>query len=239
MADVRAALTANAAQGITDEAGLAPAQAIPVEGAPARAEPAPEAAAEPADVEDLGDVRTDLGDCTRCGLCAGRRNIVFGVGDPQADLMVVGEAPGYHEDQRGEPFVGAAGEMLDKMLANVLGLPRAQVYIANVVKCRPPDNRNPDPQEIATCLPFLRRQIAAIEPKVILVLGSVAFRALLDTSQGITRSRGRWHELDGVPVMPTFHPAYLLRKPQDKRLTFEDLKSVRARYDTLGGRRSG
>ena len=186
----------------------------------------------------LARVREDLGDCRRCNLAKGRKQIVFGVGAPEADLVVVGEGPGYHEDQRGEPFVGPAGEMLDKMLANVLGLPREQVYILNVVKCRPPKNRNPLPDEVAACRPFLQGQLDAIQPKVLLVLGSVAFRTLFDTDEGIMRNRGRWRELGGVPVMPTLHPAYLLRNPADKRLSFEDLKAVRRRYDELGGRRS-
>lgn len=200
------------------------------------AEPALFAPATPV-VESLAGVRADLGDCRRCGLCEGRRNIVFGVGDPSADLMVIGEAPGFNEDQQGEPFVGEAGSMLDNMLVHVLGLSRQQVYIANVVKCRPPNNRNPAPPEIASCMPFLHRQIRAIQPRVMLVLGSVAFKSLFDTSEGITRSRGSWRTFQDIPVMPTFHPAYLLRKPQDKRLTFQDLKQVRARYDALGGRR--
>jgi DNA polymerase len=145
--------------------------------------------------------------------------------------MVIGEGPGETEDQRGEPFVGPAGEMLDKMLERVVGRPRANVYIANVVKCRPPANRNPLPDEVATCLPYLRRQIRAVSPKAILVLGSVAARSLLGTEEGITRLRGRWTQVDGVPVMPTFHPAYLLRKPEDKRFTFDDLKELRRRLD--------
>jgi len=185
----------------------------------------------------LAAIRQDLGDCTRCGLHRGRKQIVFGVGDPDADLVVCGEAPGYHEDQRGEPFVGPAGEMLDKMLRHVIGLERSEVYILNIVKCRPPKNRNPLPDEVGACTPFLERQIQSIAPKVILVLGSVAFRSLLGVEQGIKRNRGRWREVHGVPVMPTFHPAYLLRQPGDKRLTFEDLKDLRRRYDALGGRR--
>lgn len=166
---------------------------------------------------------------------------MFGVGDPDADLVVVGEAPGYHEDQQGEPFVGPAGQMLDKMLENVLGLRRNQVYILNVVKCRPPKNRNPLPDEVDACRPFLDGQLAAIAPKVILVLGSVAYRAMFRSDAGIKRSRGRWHEHAGAdgptPAMPTFHPAYLLRTPEDKKFTFDDLKAVRQRYDALGGRR--
>lgn len=184
----------------------------------------------------LAGVREAMGDCTRCGLHQGRTQIVFGVGSEDADLVVVGEAPGFHEDQKGEPFVGPAGDMLDRMLVNVLGLERDEVYILNIVKCRPPENRNPGPDEVAACAPFLRQQLDVIQPRVLLVLGSVAFKALFDTSEGITRARGTWKDWNGVPVMPTFHPAYLLRKPGDKRLTFDDLKQVRARYDSLTGR---
>lgn len=188
-------------------------------------------------------VREDLGDCRRCGLCRGRRNIVFGVGDPSADLVVIGEGPGEQEDLRGEPFVGPAGQMLDKMLENVLGLPRNKVYILNVVKCRPPGNRDPKPEEVAACRPFMDAQIRALQPKVGLVLGSVAFKTLFQTNQGIMRNRGRWKPWNdpaselSFPVMPTFHPAYLLRTPAEKRKTFEDLKELRARYDGLSGRR--
>lgn len=183
----------------------------------------------------LADVRAELGDCRRCALSQNRRNIVFGVGSEGADLLIIGEAPGYHEDQSGEPFVGPAGQMLDKMLENVLGLQRAHVYIANVVKCRPPKNRNPLPDEVASCRVFLEAQFDAIQPKVVLVLGSVALKTLFDTHEGIKRCRGKWMEWRGVPVMPTFHPAYLLRNSEDKRLTFHDLKALRARYDSLSG----
>jgi len=185
----------------------------------------------------LQDVRAELGDCRRCELGSHRGTLVFGVGDPEADLMVIGEGPGEEEDRRGEPFVGPAGQMLDKMLQHVIGLPRSAVYITNVVKCRPPRNRNPSPRETAACAPFLAAQIAAVAPRVCLVLGSVAFKALFQTDQGITRARGTWRELQGIPVMSTFHPAYLLREPKKKRETFEDLKELRTRYDALGGRR--
>ncbi|MFT4627283.1 MAG: uracil-DNA glycosylase family 4 [Myxococcota bacterium] len=195
-------------------------------------------AAPPTGAEALRAIREDIGDCRRCALSKGRRNIVFGVGDPEADLVVIGEAPGYHEDRRGEPFVGAAGEMLDKMLVNVLGLERSSTYILNVVKCRPPNNRDPEPSEVSRCRPFLERQLDALQPKVVLVLGSVALRTLFDDPRArITRERGQWREYRGVPVLPTFHPAYLLRQPQDKRQTFADLKALRTRYDELGGRR--
>lgn len=198
--------------------------------ASARAEGIPKA-------QQLATVREELGDCRRCTLCKERRNIVFGVGDPDADLVVVGEAPGYHEDQQAEPFVGPAGQMLDKMLENVLGLRREQVYILNVVKCRPPKNRNPLPDEVESCRPFLDAQLGAIRPKLMLVLGSVAYKTLFRTEEGITRQRGRWHTYGESPVMPTFHPAYLLRTPADKKYTFDDLKILRERYDGLGGRR--
>lgn len=192
---------------------------------------------------DSGDlalerVQTDLGDCRRCNLFKGRRSIVFGVGSGQADLLIIGEAPGFHEDRTGEPFVGDAGQMLDKMLVNVLGLQRSETYICNIVKCRPPDNRNPLPDEVDACMPFLLRQVQAVSPKVILVLGGVALKTLFATDQGIMQNRGKWREYRGIPVMPTLHPAYLLRNPEAKRKVFEDLQQCRARYDELGGRRS-
>jgi uracil-DNA glycosylase family 4 len=184
-------------------------------------------------IETLEDVRAALGDCRRCGLCEGRTRIVFGAGRSDADLMIIGEAPGFNEDQTGEPFVGAAGEMLDKMLLHVLGLRRDQVYITNVVKCRPPDNRNPHPTEVLACQPFLMRQIATVKPRIILILGSVAYRNLFQTTEGILRARGRWLDFEGVPVMPTLHPAYLLRTPEHKRLVFEDLKELKVRLEAL------
>ncbi len=185
----------------------------------------------------LARVREVMGDCQRCGLCQGRRSLVFGVGDPEADLLICGEGPGEREDREGVPCVGPAGQMLDRMLENVLGLAREQVYILNVVKCRPPGNRTPLPEEIAACAPFLEAQIQAIQPKIILSLGRPATQTLLKTGRGIKAMRGQWQRLGDLPVMPTFHPAYLLRQARDKRLTFEDLKAVRQRYDELGGRR--
>ena len=187
--------------------------------------------------DGLRATREDLGDCRRCRLCTQRQTLVFGVGAADADLMVIGEAPGRQEDMRGEPFVGPSGQMLDKMLANVIGVPRENTYITNTVKCRPPNDRNPELDEVEACHPYLMRQIQAVQPKVILVLGTVAFQILFRTNAGITRNRGRWRAFEGIPVMPTFHPAYLLRKPENKRLTFEDLKAVRGKYDELGGRR--
>lgn len=237
-----AAPAAPSAAGVAAAArvGSAAAEGPPVAAAPGPApDPAP-APPEPPPIlagppEPLDAIRADLGDCRRCGLCEARTHLVFGVGDPGARLMVIGEAPGFHEDQRGEPFVGPAGEMLDRMLLNVLGLPREAVYIANVVKCRPPDNRNPQPTEIATCLPFLRRQVRSVAPSLLLVLGSVAHRGLFGTAEGITRARGQWRSFDGIPAMSTFHPAYLLRTPEHKRLTFDDLRALRARYEAVVG----
>lgn len=187
-------------------------------------------AAGPAD--ELAAIRTEIGDCTRCKLCAGRTQVVFGVGDPGARLLFVGEGPGADEDRQGEPFVGRAGRKLNEMI-RAIGLERSQVYIANVVKCRPPDNRTPEPDEVATCAPFLFRQIEAIRPKVIVTLGAPAARTLLGTREGITKIRGRWGEFRGIPVMPTFHPAYLLRAytVENRRAVFEDLKAARSRVD--------
>ena len=180
----------------------------------------------------LAALREEIGDCTRCKLCHGRTQIVFGVGNPRARLMFVGEGPGAEEDARGEPFVGRAGQKLNEMIRSI-GLTREEVYIANVVKCRPPENRTPEPDETATCSPFLFRQIEAIDPKVIVALGSPAAKTLLGTKTGITALRGNWGRFRGIPVMPTFHPAYLLRAytVENRRLVFEDLKAARSRMD--------
>jgi uracil-DNA glycosylase len=166
--------------------------------------------------------------CDRCKLhTLGRRQVVFGVGSPQADLMFVGEAPGADEDLQGEPFVGRAGQLLTKII-EAIGLARDQVYIANVIKCRPPGNRNPEPDEVERCEPFLFRQIDAIQPKVIVALGKFAAQSLLKTTEPITRLRGRVYNYRGAQLIPTFHPAYLLRNPSSKREVWEDMKKVRA-----------
>jgi DNA polymerase len=180
----------------------------------------------------LERVREELGECTRCKLHAGRTKIVFGVGDPGARLMFVGEGPGAEEDLRGEPFVGRAGQKLDEMI-KAIGLTREQVYIANVVKCRPPGNRDPEPDEVATCSPFLLRQIEVIRPRVIVTLGLPAARTLLGLRGGIGAARGHWHSFRGIPVMPTFHPAYLLRAytKENRRKVWEDLQAARAKLD--------
>ena len=180
-------------------------------------------------LEALTAIRLDIGDCTRCALHAlGRRQVVFGTGNPDADLMFVGEAPGADEDAQGEPFVGRAGQLLTKII-EAIGLSRSDVYIANVIKCRPPGNRNPEPAEVSTCEPFLLRQIQAIRPKVIVALGTFAAQTLLQSDTPISRLRGRVHEFrDGIKLIPTFHPAFLLRSPDRKRDVWEDMKIVRA-----------
>jgi len=174
----------------------------------------------------LEALRDEIGECTRCRLHERRTKIVFGEGDPRARLMFVGEGPGAEEDLSGRPFVGRAGQLLDKII-EAIGMRREDVYIANIVKCRPPGNRTPEHDEVATCEPFLFRQIALIEPEVIVALGSPAFQRLLNTREPITRARGQWREWKGIKVMPTFHPAYLLRSPDKKRETWDDMKKVR------------
>jgi uracil-DNA glycosylase family 4 len=179
-------------------------------------------------VEALQAIRDDIGDCTRCKLhTQGRKQIVFGVGNPNANLMFVGEAPGAEEDVQGIPFVGRAGQLLTKII-EAIGLQRDDVYIANVIKCRPPGNRNPDPDEVDTCEPFLFRQIDSIKPKVIVALGTFAAKALLKTQDPISRLRGREFDYRGATLIPTFHPAFLLRSPERKRDVWEDMKKVRA-----------
>ena len=175
--------------------------------------------------EPLLAIRRELGDCTRCKLAGGRTHLVFGVGNPTAELMFVGEGPGAEEDQQGEPFVGRAGQLLTKMI-EAMGFRRDEVYIANVVKCRPPENRNPEPDEIEPCEPFLRAQIVAIGPRIIVALGKFAAQTLLRDQTPISRLRGGWREYEGVRLMPTFHPAYLLRSPGEKAKAWEDLKLV-------------
>jgi DNA polymerase len=175
----------------------------------------------------LAAIREDIGDCTRCKLHGlGRRQIVFGVGNPSAELMFVGEAPGADEDIQGEPFVGRAGQLLTKII-EAIGLQRADVFIANVIKCRPPQNRNPEPDEVDSCEPFLFRQIDVVRPKVIVALGTFAARTLLRTLDPISRLRGRVYDYRGARLVPTFHPAYLLRNPASKREVWEDMKLVR------------
>jgi uracil-DNA glycosylase len=175
--------------------------------------------------EALLAIRRDLGSCTRCRLHAGRTHLVFGVGNPRAELVFVGEGPGGDEDLQGEPFVGRAGQLLTRMI-EAMGFARSEVYIANVVKCRPPANRDPEPDEIEACEPFLKAQIAAIRPRVVVALGRFAVQTLLRDTTPISRQRGRWREYEGVKLMPTFHPAYLLRNPAEKKPAWDDLQLV-------------
>ena len=169
--------------------------------------------------------RNSLINCKRCKLCENRTQIVFGCGDPKARVVFVGEGPGADEDAQGVPFVGRAGQLLTKMI-NAMGLSREQVYICNVVKCRPPQNRNPEPDEIAACEPFLKQQLDLIKPQVIVGLGRYACQTLLQQSTPIAKIRGAWHEYQGIKFMPTFHPAYLLRNPPAKKFVWEDLQAV-------------
>ena len=213
--------------------------------APAAGELTPDDGAKPSPIDLLSDrpdmpegldapaalewVRREwVGDCTRCKLHTGRTELVFGVGDPGARLMFVGEGPGRDEDLRGEPFVGRAGQLLTKII-EAIGLRREQTYIANVVKCRPPQNRNPEPDEVAACRGFLDAQVELIAPEVLVLLGKFAAQTLLDDKRTIGRLRGQWHEVAGVSAMVTWHPAYLLRNPAAKGDTWADMKQVRDR----------
>jgi DNA polymerase len=181
--------------------------------------------------ESLEDIQKDIGsECSRCELCEKRTQVVNSVGSATADLMIIGEAPGADEDEQGKPFVGRAGKLLTKILEAV-GFERDDVFIGNINRCRPPANRQPTPEESATCKPFLLREIASVKPKVIVVLGNTATKNLLQTKTGITQLRGNFAEFEGVKVMPTFHPAYLLRDPRKKREVWDDMKKVRAFLD--------
>jgi DNA polymerase len=185
--------------------------------------PSPSPAAEDRTLEDI---RTDVGECTRCKLHRSRTTIVFGEGDPRARIMFVGEGPGAEEDAQGRPFVGRAGQLLNRMI-EAMGFRREDVYITNVVMCRPPNNRTPEPDEIATCEPFLFRKIRVIKPDVVVALGAIAAQSLLGTKAPIGQIRGRFFDAHGTKVLPTFHPAFLLRAPERKREAWEDLKKVR------------
>jgi DNA polymerase len=202
---------------------LSPVSSEPkvVESAPPRPE---SAVSDP--VQALKIIREDLGDCTRCVLHKqGRKQIVFGVGNPNADLMFVGEAPGADEDLQGEPFVGRAGQLLNNMI-KAMGLQREQVYIANIIKCRPPGNRTPERQECETCSPFLMRQIEVVKPKAIVALGAVAAKTLLAINSSMAELRGRWYDFRGTKLAVTYHPAFLLRDPRQKKETWKDLQMV-------------
>jgi DNA polymerase len=187
---------------------------------------------DPSSFSTMGELHDAFAGCQRCVLGGARTNFVFGVGNPNAKLLLIGEAPGREEDLQGEPFVGAAGQLLDKILAAV-GFRREEVYIANILKCRPPGNRNPEPIEIASCSPILARQIELIRPMIICTLGSFAAKTILGAKEGISRLRGRIHYYRGIPVVPTFHPAALLRNPSWKKPTWEDVQLLRREYDRL------
>jgi uracil-DNA glycosylase family 4 len=208
-----------------------PAASSPAPGETVAAEPESAPVAAGGAAANLAAVRAELGECTRCALHAGRTNIVFGDGNPDADLLFVGEGPGEQEDRQGLPFVGRAGELLTQMIEKGLEIPRSSVYICNIVKCRPPGNRNPLPDEVASCSPFLTAQIAAVKPKVIVSLGKPAASLLLGREVAITRIRGTWHEYRGIALMPTLHPAYVLRQytAENRKNVWSDLKAALAR----------
>lgn len=187
--------------------------------------PTPSPAEPPEATITLDDIRAELGDCRRCPLCETRNNLVFGEGDPHADLVFVGEAPGQQEDIKGTPFVGRAGQLLTRII-EAMGLTRNDVYICNILKCRPPGNRNPRPDEIRLCEPFLIRQLRAIEPRVICALGTFAAHTLLDTKTPISLLRGKFHTYQGIKLMPTYHPAYLLRNPNEKKRVWSDVQMI-------------
>jgi DNA polymerase len=178
-------------------------------------------------VMTLDSIRSEIGDCQRCKLAPTRTNIVFGSGNPKAELVFVGEAPGYDEDQQGLPFVGRAGQLLTKIIESI-NLKREDVYICNVLKCRPPENRNPEADEVGSCNPFLRKQLAVIRPKIVCCLGTFAAQTVLQTAAPISRLRGKFIDMDGIRIIATFHPAYLLRSPEKKREVWEDMKQIRA-----------
>lgn len=179
----------------------------------------------------LDDIRQELGACTRCRLHEGRNHLVFGEGNPHARLVFVGEGPGRDEDLQGRPFVGRAGELLTRII-EAIDLTREKVYIANIVKCRPPNNRDPRPDEIQTCLPFLLKQLEAIKPQIICCLGTFAAQTLLETEEKISALRGHFYPFHGVKLMPTYHPAFLLRNPHFKRAVWEDMKAIREEYNS-------
>ncbi|MEK6288706.1 MAG: uracil-DNA glycosylase [Acidobacteriota bacterium] len=218
----------------TEQAGLFGEIAVAGQQGNSRLRPAVLPALESRDLS-LEAIREDIGDCRRCKLHEHRRTIVFGEGDPKARLVFIGEGPGAEEDASGRPFVGRAGQLLDKIIA-AIGLKREDVYIANIVKCRPPGNRTPERDEVDTCEPFLFRQLAFIQPDVIVALGSPAFQCLMKTREPITRARGEWREWNGIKLMPTFHPAFLLRSPDKKREVWEDMKKVRDYLNAIATR---
>jgi len=243
LADVRAHLEYQRALGVTSlETGspeiqtpiMQPAavtvqkekHVVAVAAPPVVKEAAKAAASQAGQPMTLEAIREEMGDCTRCKLSGGRSTIVFGEGDSKAAIVFVGEGPGFEEDQQGRPFVGEAGQLLTDIIVKGMRIKREEVYICNIVKCRPPGNRNPEPDEVESCVGFVRKQIHAINPKVIVTLGNVPTQNLLGTKQGITKIRGTWQSYEGIPLMPTFHPAYLLRSPGEKKKVWEDIQKV-------------
>jgi len=189
--------------------------------------------------ETLEQIREDLGDCRRCKLWKGRQTIVFGSGNPKAELLFVGEGPGADEDEQGLPFVGRAGQLLTQMIEKGLKIPRPEVYICNIIKCRPPENRKPERDEVAACRQFVERQIDAVRPRVIVALGATAAETLLERHQSMGSLRGQWHQFHGVPLLVTYHPAFLLRDPNRKPEAWADLKKVLAFLQSPGGGEQG
>ena len=213
-------------------AAKAPEPVVQTAAVPAPVVPQPALRPAPPPVAQAGSLealRASLANCQRCALCRCRNRLVFGEGNPNAGLMFIGEGPGADEDATGRPFVGKAGQLLDKMIT-AMQFTRDEVYIANIVKCRPPDNRVPAPEEAACCIPFLQQQIALVRPEVIVLLGAVAVKYLLNTTTGIMKMRGRWTSYENIPVMPTFHPAFLLRQESAKKEAWQDLQQVMARF---------
>ena len=216
----------------SDERKSAPGGFVPQGEGTIKNEPTPEESPPPLDTSpscDWDQLQAEVKACTACALCQTRTQTVFGIGDPKADWMVIGEAPGEQEDLQGEPFVGRAGLLLNEML-RAIGLSREQVFIANILKCRPPRNRDPQPDEAAACEGYLKRQIACVKPRIILAVGRIAAQNLLKTTTPIGKLRGRLHDYQGVPLVVTYHPAYLLRAPLEKRNAFDDLRLARQTY---------
>jgi DNA polymerase len=203
--------------------------------------PYPDAAksARSVSASDLPSLAKEVSSCVACSLCRTRKQTVFADGSPDAKIMFIGEAPGADEDAQGVPFVGRAGQLLTRMIEDGMGLPRKSVYIANVLKCRPPDNRNPEPEEIASCRGYLEAQIDLVKPEVLVALGKFAAQFLLETEEGIMRLRGKWGMYRGIPVMPTFHPSFLLRQPGQKKDAWEDLLKVLAKVGLPAPSRKG
>jgi DNA polymerase len=216
---------------IPDRSSPAVISAAPIPGtAP---EPPVKRLTAPEEAGGLASVCEELGGCTGCRLSKGRKTVVAGEGNPDALLVFIGEAPGQEEDKQGRPFVGEAGQLLTDIIVKGMKLQREDVYICTIVKCRPPDDRPPEPDEIAACEGFLLRQIAAIKPRIIVALGRAAAQTMMKTKEGITSLRGKWGAYQGIPVMPTFHPAHLLRKPSDKKAVWEDIRKVMAEIEKI------